>query len=239
MSQQVSDMRKEVLAAEVNKGTEVKTTFMQKFVTKADSRGFYMMDADLTLGRIRTAARMIARRGCENLIVCTGRQNAHRPAGMMADAIGAKALLGRFMPGTLTNPSLPYYIEPKLVMISDPQVDAQAIVEATNAGIPVIGMASTDNITSNVDLVIPANNRGRRSLATVYWMLAGETRREKKIKEIEDRKKERAADGGEPVGEQADGGEPIEGQAGAEEPIEGLMEHSIDDFAAKVTDDEE
>ncbi len=78
------------------------------------------------------------------------------------------------MPGTLTNPSLPYYIEPKLVLISDPQVDEQAIKEATNAGIPVIGVANTDNITSKVDLVIPANNRGRKALATTYWLLARE-----------------------------------------------------------------
>ncbi len=75
------------------------------------------------------------------------------------------------MPGTLTNPSLPYYIEPKLVLISDPQVDVQAITEATNAGIPVIGIANTDNITSKLDVIIPANNRGRKALATVYWLL--------------------------------------------------------------------
>lgn len=174
MSQQVQETRKEIIAAEVNKGTEVKTTFMQQFVTKADPKGFYMMDAEITEGRIATAAKIITKTGADSLIVCSGRQNAHKPAGMMAAAVGAKALLGRFMPGTLTNPSLPYYIEPKLVFVSDPQVDAQAIVEATNAGIPVIGMASTDNITSNVDLVIPANNRGRRSLAAVYWLLARE-----------------------------------------------------------------
>lgn len=204
MSQQIEDMRKEILAAEVNKGTEVKTTFMRNFVTKSDSRGFYMMDADATMDRIKTAAKMISRAGPGNLIVCSGRQNAHRPAGMMASAVGAKALLGRFMPGTLTNPSLPYYIEPKLVMISDPQIDGQAIVEATNAGIPVIGMASTDNITSNVDLVIPANNRGRKSLATVYWMLARQVL-------VEQEKMDE----------------------------DGAMEQSVDDFAAKVTDEEE
>ena len=78
------------------------------------------------------------------------------------------------MPGTLTNPSLPYYSEPKLIIVSDPQVDAQAITEATNAGIPIIGIANTDNVTSKLDLVIPANNRGRKSLATIYWLLARE-----------------------------------------------------------------
>ena len=72
----------------------------------------------------------------------------------------------------MTNPSLPYYIEPKLLFVSDPQVDVQAITEATNAGIPVISISNTDNVTSNVDLIIPANNRGRKALATAYWLLA-------------------------------------------------------------------
>ena len=81
-------------------------------------------------------------------------------------------MTGRFMPGTLTNPSLSYYTEPSLIVISDPQVDQQAIIEATNAGIPVIGVSNTDNITSEIDLVIPANNRGRKAIATVYWLLA-------------------------------------------------------------------
>ena len=76
------------------------------------------------------------------------------------------------MPGTLTNPSLSYYTEPSLIVISDPQVDQQAIIEATNAGIPVIGVSNTDNITSDIDLVIPANNRGRKAVATIYWLLA-------------------------------------------------------------------
>ena len=87
---------------------------------------------------------------------------------------GARVMLGRFMPGTLTNPSLPFYTEPQLIVVSDPKVDNQAVVEATNAGIPVVGIANTDNLTSNIDLIIPANNRGRKALATTYWLLARE-----------------------------------------------------------------
>ncbi len=95
------------------------------------------------------------------------------------------------MPGTLTNPSLPYYIEPKLVLISDPQVDEQAIIEATNAGIPIIGIANTDNITSNLDVIIPANNRGRKALATVYWLLVRQVLIERgELKENEPMKEE-------------------------------------------------
>ena len=78
------------------------------------------------------------------------------------------------MPGTLTNPSLPFYTEPQLIVVSDPEIDNQAVIEATNAGIPVVGIANTDNLTSNIDLIIPANNRGRKALATTYWLLSRE-----------------------------------------------------------------
>ncbi|MGI9567135.1 MAG: 30S ribosomal protein S2 [Nitrosopumilus sp.] len=173
MSQQAetTDIKKKILTTGIRVGTQVKTKFMRPFITKASPEGLYMLDLDITLEKIQTAAKFINRLGTDKLIVCSGRQYAETPIEKFCDALGSKKLLGRFMPGTLTNPTLPYYIEPKLVLISDPQVDEQAITEATNAGIPVIGIANTDNITSKLDLIIPANNRGRKALATVYWLL--------------------------------------------------------------------
>jgi len=173
MSQQAeaSDIKKKILATGIRVGTQVKTKFMKPFITKASPEGLYMLDLDITLEKIKTAAKFINRLGTDKLIVCSGRQYAETPIEKFCEMLDAKKLIGRFMPGTLTNPSLPYYIEPKLVLISDPQVDEQAITEATNAGIPVIGIANTDNITSKLDVIIPANNRGRKALATVYWLL--------------------------------------------------------------------
>jgi len=173
MSQQAeaTDIKKKILATGIRVGTQVKTKFMKSFITTASPEGLYMLDLDITLEKIKTAAKFINRVGTDNLIVCTGRRYAETPIEKFCEMLDAKKLLGRFMPGTLTNPSLPYYIEPKLVLISDPQVDEQAITEATNAGIPVIGIANTDNITSKLDVIIPANNRGRKALATVYWLL--------------------------------------------------------------------
>jgi len=173
MSEQkeVIDIKKMVLATGIRVGTQVKTKFMVPFITKATDEGLYMLNLDITLEKIKTVAKFINRLGTDNLIVCSGRQYAETPIEKFCEMLGAKKLLGRFMPGTLTNPSLPYYIEPKLVFISDPQVDEQAIIEATNAGIPIVGIANTDNLTSNLDVIIPANNRGRKALATVYWLL--------------------------------------------------------------------
>ncbi len=176
MSQQneIQDIKKKILSTGIRVGTAVKTKFMVPFITKASPEGLYMLDLDITLARIQTAAKFINRMNIEKVIVCSGREYAITPIEKFCEVTGATKMLGRFMPGTLTNPSLPYYIEPQLVLISDHQVDSQAITEATNAGIPVIGISNTDNMTSQIDLIIPANNRGRKSLATAYWLLARE-----------------------------------------------------------------
>lgn len=176
MSQQAEtqDIKKKILSTGIRVGTTVKTTFMQPFITKASPEGLYMIDLDKTLTRIQTAAKFVNRIDFDKILVCSGREYAFTPIEKFCEITGAKKMLGRFMPGTLTNPSLSYYTEPKLVIISDPQIDSQAIIEATNAGIPVIGVSNTDNVTSKIDLVIPANNRGRKSLATVFWLLARE-----------------------------------------------------------------
>ena len=188
------DIKKKILSTGIRVGTQVKTKFMKPYITKASPEGLYMIDLDITLERIKVAAKFINRTDIEKVIVCSAREYAITPIEKFCEVTGAIEMLGRFMPGTLTNPSLPYYIEPKLLIISDPQVDSQAITEATNAGIPVIGVSNTDNITSKVDLVIPANNRGRKSLATIYWLLAhdilverGELKEDESLKyEIDD-----------------------------------------------------
>ena len=193
MSQQeeTPDIKKKILSTGIRVGTQVKTKFMKPFITKSSPEGLYMIDLDISLERIKTAAKFISRTGLDKVIVCSGREYANMPVEKFCELTGTIQMLGRFMPGTLTNPSLPYYIEPKLLLISDPQVDSQAITEATNAGIPVIGISNTDNITAKLDLVIPANNRGRKSLATVYWLLAREILMDKgELKENESMKYE-------------------------------------------------
>ena len=193
MSEQTEaiDVKKLIERSGLRVGTNVKTKFMKSFITKTTDEGLYMLDGDMTFEKIMTSAKFINRVGAENIIVCSGRQYAGIPIEKFCEMTGAKHHLGRFMPGTLTNPSLPYYIEPKIVFISDPEVDEQALIEATNAGIPVIGLSNTENITSKLDIIIPANNRGRRALATMYWLLVRQILIEKgELKENESMKKE-------------------------------------------------
>ena len=190
MSQQTEhdDIKKKILSTGIRVGTEVKTKFMIPYITQASPEGLYLFDLDITLSRIETASRFIKKFDMKKVIVYSRRTYANTPIEKFCELTGARKMLGRFMPGTLTNPSLPYYSEPQLIIVSDPQVDAQAVTEATNAGIPVIGIANTDNVTSELDLIIPANNRGRKSLAAVYWLLAREILQDSKTMkyEIED-----------------------------------------------------
>ncbi len=176
MSEQaeIPDIKKKVISTGIRVGTNVKTKFMRQFINQASPEGLYMLDVDQTLARIKTVSKFINHFDIKKVIICSGREYANMPIEKFCELTGAIMMLGRFMPGTLTNPSLPFYTEPQLILVSDPEVDIQAVIEATNAGIPVVGIANTDNLTSNIDVIIPANNRGRKALATTYWLLARE-----------------------------------------------------------------
>ncbi len=115
------------------------------------------------------------------------RQYGQKPARVFASTIGCNAFPGRFVPGTLTNPELPQYLEPKVVLITDPAADQQALRESVKVGVPVVALCDANNETKYVDLVIPTNNKGRRALATIYWLLTREFLKAKKqVKKDED-----------------------------------------------------
>ncbi|TKX77591.1 30S ribosomal protein S2 [Halorubrum sp. SD626R] len=163
------------LSAGVHIGTQQKTADMERFIHRVRDDGLYVLDVSTTDQRIRTAADFLENYNPEQILVTSSRQYGRFPAEKFADAIGARARTGRFIPGTLTNPDYAGYIEPDVVVVTDPIGDAQAVKEAITVGIPVISMCDSNNQLSNVDLVIPTNNKGRRALSVVYWLLANET----------------------------------------------------------------
>jgi len=163
------------LAAGVHIGTQQKTKDMDRFIHRVRTDGLYVLDVSMTDKRIRTAAQFLANYEPEQILVASSRQYGRFPAEKFADAVGARARTGRFIPGTLTNPKYDGYIEPDVVVVTDPIGDAQAVKEAITVGIPVIAMCDSNNTTSNVDLVVPTNNKGRKALSVVYWLLANET----------------------------------------------------------------
>jgi small subunit ribosomal protein S2 len=169
----------EYLAAGVHIGTQQKTEDMKKFIYRVRSDGLYVLDVQSTDERIRAAAKFLSRYDPANVLVVCARQYGQHPAEMFAKAIGSKDIVGRFIPGSLTNPSYMFFAEPDVVVVTDPIGDAQAVSEAMNIGVPVIAMCDTNNMTQNIDLVIPTNNKGRKALALVYWLLAREVMKER------------------------------------------------------------
>ncbi len=177
------NLEKMILSTGIRVGTPVKTKSMSRYIVRANPEGLYILDISKTLYRIDVAAKFIGRTNISKVAITSAREYGKKPVEKFCEATGATPILGRFMPGTFTNPSLPKYMEPEIVIVTDPQADQQAVIEATRAGVPVLAISNSDNVISKVDLVIPANNRGRKALATVYWLLAREVmKKQGKIK---------------------------------------------------------
>ena len=158
----------------VHIGTQQKSADMAQFIQEVRADGLYLIDIEITDSRIRPIAQFLTRYNPANVMIVSARQYGQRPARLFAEAIGANASVGRFIPGSLTNPALRSYVEPDILFVTDPAADQQALKEAVNSGLPIIGICDANNNLRNVDLALPANNKGRRSLALLYWLLARE-----------------------------------------------------------------
>ncbi|MDR1404169.1 MAG: 30S ribosomal protein S2 [Candidatus Methanoplasma sp.] len=162
------------LTSGVHIGTQQKSADMKDFIYKVRQDGLYVLNVKKTDDRIKATASFLAKYDPKMILVVSARQYGQRPAREFSKAIGAPAFAGRFVPGTLTNPSNAGFVEPEVLMVTDPAADKQALNEALNLGIPIIALCDANNETRNVDLVIPTNNKGRRALACVYWVLTRE-----------------------------------------------------------------
>jgi small subunit ribosomal protein S2 len=162
------------LTSGVHIGTQQKSADMKEFIFKVRSDGLYVLDVKKTDERIRVAAKFISRVEPARILIVSARQYGQKPAKIFGKAIGAMVVAGRFVPGSLTNPILPKFVEPEMLFVTDPAADEQSLREALNVGIPIVGICDANNETKYVDLVIPSNNKGRRALATVYWLLTRE-----------------------------------------------------------------
>lgn len=168
-----------LLSAGIHIGTRIKTGDMEPFIYRVRPDGLFVLDVKKTDERIRVAAKFLARFDPPSIAVAAARLYAREPVTKFCEVTKATPLIGRFIPGMLSNPLHPNRIEPDVVMVSDPRADSQAVREASSIGIPVIALCSTDNGFADIDLVIPTNNKGRRALATIYWLLARQVLRER------------------------------------------------------------
>lgn len=171
----------EYLAAGVHIGTQQKSKDMKKFIYRVRGDGLYILDIRETDERIKTAAKFLSQFDPARVLVVTSRQYGQYPARKFAEAIGGMSATGRFIPGMLTNQNLNGYIEPEVLVVTDPIGDSQAVKEAVQSGIPIVALCDTNNMTSFVDLVIPTNNKGRKALSMIYYLLTREILRSRGI----------------------------------------------------------
>ncbi len=168
-------------------GTKFKTGDMKRYIFKKRKDGLNVLDVENIDQRIKIVAEFISRFDLEKAVIVSRRIYGQKPAKEFAKAVGGNAVLGRFVPGTFTNPAGSEFTEPSILIVIDPEADGQAIKEAVRAKIPVIALASTNNRLENIDIIIPINNKGRKSLALVFWLLAKEILKKKgEIKKDED-----------------------------------------------------
>jgi len=173
-----SDDIAKMLACKVHLGARTCDSSMERYVWKRTSSGVHLINLQKTYEKLVLAARMIvAIEEPGDVVVVSARPYGQRAIHKFAMLTGAKALAGRFTPGTFTNQIQAKFVEPRLLIVTDPRTDSQALIEASYANIPAIAICHTDSQLRRVDCAIPANNKAQHSIGLIYWMLCREVLR--------------------------------------------------------------
>ncbi len=162
------------LKAGIHIGTKFKTKYMEQFIYKTRPDGLSVLNVQKIDERIRVMGTFLSQYDPEDILIVSRRENGWLPVKMFSKITGAQAIAGRYPPGILTNPQLKQYIEPKIVVVTDSWPDRNAVKDAMKIGIPVIALCDTNNQSNNIDLVVPCNNKGKKSLGLLFYILTKE-----------------------------------------------------------------
>ena len=164
-----------LITAGCHLGSKRVTKQMKRYVYKCREDGVYIFNVEKIYEKIQVAARVIASiPESDTVISVSGRPAGQRAVYKFGQFTKSHAGAGRWTPGMLTNQITKKFIEPRLLIVTDPRQDYNALVESSYVNIPVIAICNTDNNLTYVDCAIPCNNRQKRSLAMIYWLLTKE-----------------------------------------------------------------
>ncbi|MBS3167761.1 30S ribosomal protein S2 [Candidatus Woesearchaeota archaeon] len=164
----------EYLKVGLHIGTKFRTRVMEPFIYKVRPDGLSVLNVQKVDERIKFVANMISKYNPQDILVISRRENGWKPVQVFGNVTGVHAFAGRYPPGILTNTDLDNFMEVKLIFVTDPFPDKNVILDAAKIGVPVIALCDTNNELDNVDLVIPCNNKGKKSLGLIFMILAKE-----------------------------------------------------------------
>jgi len=169
----------EYLKSGIHIGTKFKTKYMANFIYKTRPDGLSVLNLKKIDERLKLAASLLAQFEPEDILLVGRRESSWKALKKIGELTGIKILAGRYPPGILTNPNLKIFIEPKMLLVCDPWPDKNAVDDAVRIGIPVIGLCDTNNQSNNLDLVMPCNNKGKKAVGLIFYLLTAEFLRRK------------------------------------------------------------
>ena len=162
---------KNLIIAGCHLGGKKITKQMRKYVYTIRKDGIAIFDVNKIYEKIQVAARIIASVDPDSVISVSSREAGQRAVYKFSHFTRTQAVTGRWSPGMLTNQTTKKYVEPRLLIVSDPRTDYNAILESSYVNLPVIAICNSDNMLKYVDCAIPCNNRNNYSIAMIWYLL--------------------------------------------------------------------